>query len=89
MELAQEVVNSGVEWPENAMSVMRDFDGEIKFSSKTKGAIVKTPRGIFMRGDDCLINNRMVSEPPSIQGTKGCPEIITRDQYETFYQLSK
>ena len=89
MELAQEVMNSGVEWPENAMSVMRDFDGEIKFSSKTKGAIVKTPRGIYMRGEDCLINNLMVDEPPFIQGTKYCPDIMTRDQYETFYQLTK
>ncbi len=89
MELVQEIMNAGFDWPEGALCAMRDRDGEIKFSTKTKGTIVKTPTGIYMRGEDCLINNRMMPEPPFLAGTIGAPEIITRDQFENFYQLSK
>lgn len=89
MELAKEIMDSGVEWPEQALTAMRDADGEIKFSTKSKGFITLVGRGIYMRGDDCLINNRMIEEPPVIRGTVGRPDILTKVQFENFYYATK
>ena len=93
MELVQEVYNSltlsGTEWPEYAVIVIRDNDGDIKFSSVGKSDIDMAPTGIFMRGEHCLFNNRIVPSPVIKQGTRGAPEIVTRSEYENFFQAKR
>ena len=64
MELVQEVYEKlkeqGREWPEYAVVVVKDYDGEIKFSSNGKYDIAPTDNGIYMRGEYCMFNTQVV-----------------------------
>lgn len=89
MELVQELYNAlgakGKDWPEHALIAIRDSDGEIKFSSVSKEHIVETKLGIYMRRTYCLFNTRMVEAHVIEDGTKDCPTIVTKSEYEKFF----
>lgn len=90
MELVQEVYDKlkdkGLDWPMYALVVLRDEDGEIKFSSISKDYISVSPENnIYMRGQDCLFNNRVLPEPYLGYGTKNAMEIVTHFEFEQFY----
>lgn len=38
-----------------------------------------------MRGTYCLFNTRMVEAPVIEDGTKDCPTIVTKAEYEKFF----
>lgn len=90
MELVQEVYENlkvaSLDWPEHAVVAVRDNDGEIKFSSVGKYDIEIGPSGnVYMRGPDCLFNNRLVDVPVLDMGTPEAMDIITRSEYESYY----
>ncbi len=90
MELVQEVYEKlkaiKLDWPEHAVVVVRDADGEIKFSSVGKYDLYKSYNGnIYMRGDYCLFNSNQVPEPSLGYGTRNAMEVITRSDYESYY----
>lgn len=90
MELVQEVYEKlkqqNLVWPDHAVVVVRDHDGEIKFSSVGKYDISMTYDGhIYMRGEHCLFNSQQVPEPNLGNGTEDAPELITRSEYESYY----
>lgn len=90
MELVQEVYEKlkerDLEWPGHAVVVVRDADGEIKFSSVGKYDLSKSYNGnIYMRGDYCLFNTNQVFEPNLGFGTHNAMDIITRSEFESFY----
>lgn len=89
MELVQEVYEKlkeqGKEWPEYAVVVVKDGDGEIKFSSIGRYDITPTMNGIFMRGEHCLFNNNIVEDIRIGFGQNESPSIVTRTEYENYY----
>lgn len=89
MELVQEVYEKlkeqDTEWPEYAVVVVKDYDGEIKFSSIGKYDITRTDNGIFMRGPHCMFNSRIVEDIRIGYGKSEHPEIVTRSEYESYY----
>lgn len=89
MELVQEVYEKlkeqGREWPEYAVVVVKDYDGEIKFSSIGKYDIAPTDNGIYMRGEYCMFNTQVVEDIRIGQGKSEHPEIVTRSEYESYY----
>lgn len=90
MQLVQEVYEKlkalNLDWPEHAVVVVRDADGEIKWSSVGKYDLDMNYDGtIYMRGDNCLFNNRSVYEPKLGFGTLDNTEIVTRSEFESFY----
>nr|DAY73866.1 MAG TPA: hypothetical protein [Caudoviricetes sp.] len=90
MELVQEVYEKlkerELEWPDHAVVVVRDADGDIKFSSVGKYDIVLNPTGrVYMRGEFCLFNNHILPEPRLGFGTAEAMDIVTRSEYEVFY----
>ena len=89
MELVQEVYEKlkeqDKEWPEYAVVVIKDIDGEIKFSSIGKYDITLTDNGIYMRGEYCLFNNQQVEDLRLGFGQAGNPSLITRSEYESYY----
>lgn len=89
MELVQEVYEKlkeqGIDWPEYAVVVVKDYDGEIKFSSIGKYDITPTENGIYMRGEHCMFNNHIVEDVRLGQGKSEHPEIVTRSEYESYY----
>ena len=89
MELVQEVYEKlkeqGRYWPEYAVIVTKDSDGEIKFSSIGKYDITLTDSGIYMRGEHCMFNNHIVEDVRLGSGKSEHPEIVTRSEYESYY----
>lgn len=90
MELVQEVYEllkeRNIDWPEHSVVVLRDADGEIKFSSVGKYDISKNYEGdIYMRGDHCLFNRAIIYEPCLGKGTPNAMDIVTRSEYESYY----
>lgn len=89
MELVQEVYEKLKErdmvWPEYAVVVVKDSDGEIKFSSIGKYDIAPTVNGIYMRGEHCMFNNNIVKDIRIGLGESEHPEIVTRSEYESYY----
>lgn len=89
MELVQEVYEKlkdvNLEWPEYAVVVVKDYDGEIKFSSIGKYDITPTENGIYMRGEHCMFNNNIVEDIRIGSGTSEHPGIVTRTEYESYY----
>lgn len=89
MELVQEVYEKlkdvNLEWPEYAVVVVKDYDGEIKFSSIGKYDITPTENGIYMRGEHCMFNNNIVEDIRIGRGKSEHPEIVTRSEYESYY----
>lgn len=90
MELVQEVYEKLKEqdlvWPDHAVVVVRDDDGEIKFSSVGKYDLSKSYSGnIYMRGNYCLFNSNQIPEPKLGYGTQSAMEVITRSEYEAYY----
>lgn len=88
MELVQEVYEKlkeqNLAWPDHAVVVVKDNDGEIKFSSIGKYDIAYV-MGVYNRGNNCLFNNRQVPDVCLGYGKSGVPDIITRSDYESFY----
>lgn len=89
MELVQEVYEKLKEmdltWPDHAVVVVKDEDGEIKFSSVGKYDIPLTNTGVYMRGTHCLFNTHMVPDIRVGFGSTDRPEIVTRSEYESYY----
>ncbi len=89
MELVQEVYEklkeNDLDWPEHAVVVVKDADGEIKFSSVGKYDITLTENGIYMRGEHCMFNNNIIKDVRVGSGKSEHPEIVTRSEYESYY----
>lgn len=90
MELVQEVYEQlqrrSQQWPEYAVIVVKDYDGEIKFSSVGKFDVTFHPEpGIYMRGENCMFNNLLVEDLQMDRGISDHPSLVTRSEYEDYY----
>lgn len=89
MELVQEIYEKlkeeNLDWPEHALIVVKDTNGEIKFSSVSEDDVVLSPTGYYMRGVTCLFNTKVYPEVKLSYGEPDHPEIVTRTEYENYY----
>lgn len=92
MQLVEEVYyklkEKNAAWPEYAVVVVKDADGEIKFSSVGKSDIgihPSTSGGIYNRGSFCLFNSGIVDDIRIGHGAPNNPEVVTRSEYESYY----
>ena len=89
MELVQEVYEKlkeeNLDWPEHALIVVKDTNGEIKFSSVSEDDVVLSPTGYYMRGVTSLFNTKVYPEVKLSYGEPDHPEIVTRNEYENYY----